>query len=47
MTIKPLKGNEIPQEKLRTGQGRAGLRRRKPHINQHIAQSVEHSQKIP
>ena len=36
-TIKPLKGNEIPQEKPRIGQGRAGLRRRKPHIDQPIA----------
>ena len=45
--IKPLNRNEIPQEKSRIGQGRGGLRRRKPHINQPIAQSAEHSWKIP
>ena len=45
-TTKPLKGNEIPQEKPRIGQGRVGLRRRKPHINQPTAESAEHSQKI-
>ena len=36
-SIKPLKGNEIPQEKPRIGQGRVGLRRKKPCINQPIA----------
>ena len=46
-TIKPFKGNKIPQEKPRIGQGRVGLRRWKPHINQSIVQSVEHLQKIP
>ena len=46
-TMKTLKGNKIPQKKPRIGQGIAGLRRRKPHINQPIAQSAEHSQKLP
>ena len=33
--IRPLKGNEILQEKPRIGQGRAGMRRRRPpSINQ-------------
>ena len=32
--IRPLKGNEISQEKPRIGQGRVGSRRRKPPINQ-------------
>ena len=45
--IRPLKGNEISQEKPRIGQGRAGMRRRKPPINQTIAQLVEPSKKIP
>ena len=31
-TMKPLKGNEVPQEKPRIGQGRVGLRRRKPNL---------------
>ena len=46
-TIRPLKGNKISQEKPRIGQGRAGMRRRKPPINQPIAQSSELSKKIP
>ena len=37
---------ENPQEKPRIGQGRVGIRRR-PHINQPVAQSVEHSKNIP
>ena len=44
--IRPLKGNEISQKKLRIGQGRAGMRRRKlPPINQ--TNAVETSKKIP
>ena len=46
-TIKSLKGNEISQVKPRIGHGRAGMRRKKPYINQPIAQSAEHSNKIP
>ena len=46
-TIRPLKGNEILQEKPTIGQGRAGMRRRKPPIKQTIAQSAEPSKKIP
>ena len=45
-TIRPLKGNEILQEKLRIGQARAEMRR-KPPVNQTIAQSAEPSKKIP
>ena len=46
--IRPLKGNEISQEKPRIGQGRAGMRgRRLPPINQTTAQSAEMSKKIP
>ena len=44
--IRPLKGNEISQEKPRIGQGRAGMRRRRlPPINQNNA--AETSKKIP
>ena len=46
-TIKPAKIDDNTQIKPRMGQGRVGLRRKKPHINQPIAQSVEHPQKIP
>ena len=38
---------ETLQVKPRTGQGCAGLRQKKPLINQPIAQSAENSQKIP
>ena len=46
---KPLKGNEVWQDKLCTGQGRAGMRRssRPPPINQAITQTSELSRKIP
>ena len=44
---KPIKGNEILQEKPRIRQGRAEKRRRKPPINQTIAQSAEPSKKTP
>ena len=44
---KPIKGNKILQEKPRIGQERAGMRRRKPHINQAIAQSAEPLKKTP
>ena len=37
----------LAQEKPRIGQGRAGLRRRKPLINQPIAQSAETSKETP
>ena len=47
-TIRPLKRNEISQEKPRIGQGRAELRRRRlPPINQTNAQSAEPSKIIP
>ena len=46
-TIQPPKIDENAQIRQRIGQGRAGLRRKKPHINQPIAQSAEHLQKIP
>ena len=46
-TIKSLKVDENSQIRPRIGQGRVGLRRQKSHINQPIAQSIEHSQKIP
>ena len=37
---RPLKGNKILQEKPQIGQGRAGMRRRKPPcINQSITQT--------
>ena len=45
--IRPLKGNESSQEKPRIGQGRAGMGRRLPPINQTIAQSAEPSKEIP
>ena len=45
-TIRPLKVNEILQEKQRIGQGRAGMRRRKSPIDQTIAQTTEMSKKI-
>ena len=32
--IRPLKGTKISQEKPQIGQGRAGMRRRPPPINQ-------------
>ena len=45
--IRPLKGNDILQEKPRIGQRRAGKRRRRlPSINQAIAQSAVPSKKI-
>ena len=44
---KPIKENKISQENQRIGQGRAGMRRRKPPINQTIAQSAEPSKKTP
>ena len=36
--IRPLKGNEISQEKPRIVQGRAGMRRRKSSLNKTIAE---------
>ena len=45
--IRPLIGNEVLHEKPRIGQERARVRRRKPPINQTIAQSAEPSKKIP
>ena len=46
--IRPLKGNEISQEKPQIGQGRVGMRRRRPPpINQAITQASELSKKIP
>ena len=46
--IKPLKGNKIPQERPQIGQGRAGMRKRRPSpINQTITQTSELSKKIP
>ena len=39
--------NKISQIKPRIGQGRAGLRLKKPHISQLIVQSVKHLQKTP
>ena len=46
--IKPLKGNEISHERPWIGQGRAGIRiRRPPPINQSITQTSELSKKIP
>ena len=44
---KPIKGNNILQQKPRIRQGRAQMRRRKPPINQTIAQSAEPSKKTP
>ena len=46
-TIRPLKGNTILQQKPRTGQGKEGMGRSKPPINQTIAQSADPSKKIP
>ena len=44
--MRPLKGNKISQEKPRVGQGRAGMRRRRPPpINQTSA--VETSKNFP
>ena len=45
-SIKPPKIEENFQIRPRIGQGRAELRRKKRHLNQPIAQSVEHSNKI-
>ena len=46
--IRPIKGNEISQEKPRMGQGRAGMRRRRPPpINQTVTQTSDLSKKIP
>ena len=45
--IRPLKGNEISQEKPRIGQGSTGMRRRKSPINQTIIKTSETSKKIP
>ena len=48
MRQKPLKGNDILQGKPCTGQGRAGMRRRRPlPINQAITQTSEISKKFP
>ena len=45
---KPLKGNEVLQDKPCAGQRRAGMRRRRPlPINQVITQTSELSKKIP
>ena len=46
-TIKPPKLDKNLQIRPRIGQGGAGLGRKKPNNNEPIAQSVEHSQKIP
>ena len=40
-TVKPSKVNKVSQVKPRTVQGRAGLRRKKPQINQPISQSAK------
>ena len=46
--IRPIKGNKILQGKPHSGQGRAGMRRRRPSpINQTITQTSELSKKIP
>ena len=46
--IRPLKVYEISQEKPMMGQGRAGMRRRRPPpINNTISQTSELSKKIP
>ena len=46
--IRPLKNSEILQEKPRIGQGRAGMRRRRPPpIYQTINQTSALSKKIP
>ena len=45
---KPFKGNEVLQDKPCTGQGRAGMKRRRPlPINQTNTQTSELSKKIP
>ena len=45
--IRPLKGNEILEEKAEIGQGKAGKRRsRPPLINQTITQTSELSRKF-
>ena len=45
---KPSKGNKILHDKPHTGQGRAGMRRRRPPpTNQTITQTSELSKKIP
>ena len=44
---KPLKDNEISQEKSCIGQRRAGMRRRLLPINQTFTQTSELSKKIP
>ena len=43
--IKHLKGNEISQKEPTRGQGRAGMRERKPPINQNIPQTEEPCQR--
>ena len=45
--IRPLKGNGISQEKPQIDQGRAGMRRRPPPINQTITWTSELSKMIP
>ena len=45
--IKPLKGNKILQERPQIGQGRVGMRRRPPPINQTITKTTGLSKKIP
>ena len=48
LNMRPLKCNEISQEKPRIGQGRAGMRRRRPPTtNEIITQTSELSKKIP
>ena len=44
--VKPLNSNEISQERPCIGQGRTGMRRRPPPINQTITQTSELSKKI-
>ena len=45
---KPLKGSNILQDKPHTGQGRTGMKRRRPPpINQSITETSELSKKIP
>ena len=46
--IRPIKGNEILQEKPRIRQGIVGMRRRRlPPLNQTIVQLTEMSKRIP
>ena len=47
ITPSGLKVKGIPLIKPRMGQGRAGLKCKKPQTSQPIAQSVKHTQKIP